>query len=141
VAGKAFRCGALMTHTPQDPAKLDLTRAMEDLAAPAYVIDRDGRFRWLNKAYIELFGDHRGRPFGDYVAPEHKQLARTNFARTVVGKTTTTFDLVVFDRGGGRLTLRITSAPLRENTGWSASSGSGFRWRNLPTPRRRSSTT
>ena len=98
---------------PENPAKLDLFRAMDDLAAPAYVIDRDGRFSWLNQAYIELFGDRRGQSFADYVAPEHRQLALTNFARKVVGKTTRVFDLAVFDRSGARITLRITSAPLR----------------------------
>jgi len=109
--------GSLVPNEPfpyRPPAKLDLTRAMEHLVAPAYVIDRDGRFRWLNKACVELFGDRRGRPFVDYVAPEHEQLARTNFARKAAGKTTI-FDLVVLDRAGERLTLRITSAPLREN--------------------------
>jgi PAS domain S-box-containing protein len=103
-----------MTPTPQDLAKLDLIRAMEDLAAPACVIDKDGRFRWLNQAYVDLFGDLRGRQFLENVAPEHKQLSRTNFARKIVGKTTTVFDMTVLDRAGERLTLRITSAPLRE---------------------------
>jgi PAS domain S-box-containing protein len=98
---------------PPDPAAFDLSGAMEALAAPAYVIDRDGRFRWLNRAYIELLGDVRGQPFRDYVAPEHRQIAKTNFARKVVGKTTTIFDLAVIEPSGGRVTLRITSAPLR----------------------------
>ncbi len=88
---------------------------MDDLAAPAYVIDRDGRFRWVNQAYIDIFGDRRGRPFVEYVAPEHRQRARTNFARKVVGKTTTIFDLTVLDHAGERVTVRITSAPLRCN--------------------------
>ena len=87
---------------------------MEDLAAPASVIDRDGRFRWVNQAFVELFGDLRGRPYVDNVAPEHKQVSRTNFARKIVGKTTTIFDMTVLDRAGERLTLRISSAPLRE---------------------------
>jgi PAS domain S-box-containing protein len=99
--------------TPDDIKDLDFARAMDDLAAPAYVIDRDGRFRWVNRAYLELFGDRRGRPFVDYVAPEHRQRARTNFARKVVGKTTTIFDLTVLDQAGDRVTVRITSAPLR----------------------------
>src|SRR3954452_9230720 len=103
-----------MKPTPENLAKLDLTRALEDLAAPAYVIDRDGRFRWLNRAYVELFGDRRGKPFADLVAPEHRGLARTNFARKLVGNTTRIFDLTVLDRSGERLTLRITSAPLRQ---------------------------
>jgi DNA-binding CsgD family transcriptional regulator len=50
----------------------------------------------------------------DHVAPEHKQVSRTNFARKIVGKTTTIFDMTVLDRAGERLTLRISSAPLRE---------------------------
>jgi len=103
-----------MTPTPEDLAKLDLIRAVEDLAAPACVIDKDGRFRWVNQAYIDLFGDLRGRPFAENVAPEHKQLSRTNFARKMVGKTTMVFDMNVLDRAGEPLTLRITSAPLRE---------------------------
>jgi PAS domain S-box-containing protein len=96
-----------------DNSQLDFSRAMDDLAAPACVIDREGRFSWLNRAYIELFGDRRGESFADYVAPEHRRLARTNFARKVVGKTTQIFDLSVYDRTGARITMRITSAPLR----------------------------
>jgi PAS domain S-box-containing protein len=99
--------------TPEDPAKFDLSRAIDDLAAPAVVIDRDGRYSWLNRAYIELFGDRRGQPFVDSIAPEHRQLARTNFARKVVGKTTGIYDLTVFDRSGARITLRTMSSPLR----------------------------
>lgn len=99
--------------TPNDLVTLDLPGAMDDLAAPAYVIDRDGRFSWLNRAYVELFGDLRGQPFIEYVAPEHRQLARTNFTRKVVGKTTRIFDLAVLDANGRRIPLRITSAPLR----------------------------
>src|SRR5947199_2992761 len=30
----------------------DLPRALAELAAPAYVIDRDGRLRWLNSAFF-----------------------------------------------------------------------------------------
>lgn len=99
--------------TPDDFQNLDFARAMDDLAAPAYMIDRDGRFSWVNQAYIELFGDRRGRPFADSVAPEHRQRARTNFARKVVGKTTTIFDLTVLDGAGERVTVRVTSAPMR----------------------------
>jgi PAS domain S-box-containing protein len=92
---------------------LDFAKVMEDLAAPAYVIDKDGRFRWLNRACIETFGDLRGRSFVDHVVPEHRQRGRTNFARKVVGNSTTVFDIDVFDRAGERITIRVTSAPLR----------------------------
>jgi PAS domain S-box-containing protein len=94
---------------------LDLPRAIEDLAAPAYVMDKDGRFRWVNDAYIDLLGDRRGELFVDVVAPEHRSLARTNFARKVVGKTTHIFDLRVLDHEGNSITLKITSSPLRRD--------------------------
>jgi PAS domain S-box-containing protein len=93
----------------------DITDALEDLAAPACVIDREGRYRWLNRAYIELFGDKRGQPFVDGIVPEQRALARTNFARKVVGKSTRVYDLRVIDRLGNAVTLRTTSAPLRQN--------------------------
>lgn len=107
----------LQTVFTDDPANLDLSDALEDLAAPAYVIDRDGRFRWLNRAYVELLGDLRGRPFVERVAPEHRQLARANVARKLGGKPTAIFDLAVFDRSGGRVTMRITSVPVRNGGG------------------------
>jgi PAS domain S-box-containing protein len=105
-------------QTPEESAlasTLDLSGAIDDLAAPACVIDRDGRYRWLNRAYIELFGDRRGQPFVDAIVPEQRALARTNFARKVVGKTTLVYDLRVIDRLGNAVTLRTTSAPLRQN--------------------------
>jgi PAS domain S-box-containing protein len=96
-------------------AALDLPTAVEDLAAPAYVINREGRFSWVNRAMVECLGDLRGELFIEYVAPEHRQLARTNFTRKVVGKTTRIFEMVVLDRNGGRIPMRFTSAPLRRD--------------------------
>ena len=98
-----------------DLSTLDLPTAVEDLAAPAYVISREGCFSWVNRAMVELLGDLRGEPFIEYVAPEHRQLARTNFTRKVVGKTTKIFEMVVLDRNGGRIPMRLTSAPLRRD--------------------------
>jgi len=122
--------------TPDEFKGLDFARAMNDLAAPAYMIDREGRFSWVNQAYIELFGDRRGRPFSDYVAPEHRQRARTNFARKVVGKTTTIFDLTVLDRNGERITVRVTSAPMRKDGEIIGIFGIGFPLPQVPAPSR-----
>lgn len=94
---------------------LDLSGALECLAAPAYVLDREGRLRWLNDAFVELFGDLRGRSFVDHVAPDHRQLARPNFVREITGNATAISDLALLDRSGGRVTLRVTVAPLRVN--------------------------
>src|SRR5215211_1530101 len=93
-------------------AAFDLPRAVQDLPGPAYVISREGRFCWVNRSMVELIGDLRGKPFVDHVAPEHRQVARTNFTRKVVGKTTQIFDTIVLDRNGGRIPMRLSSAPL-----------------------------
>jgi PAS domain S-box-containing protein len=93
---------------------LDFAEVLDNLAAPAYLIDKEGRFSWLNRACIETFGDLRGRSIVDHVVPEHRQKGRTNFARKIVGNSTTIFDIDVLDRSGERITIRVTSAPLRE---------------------------
>jgi PAS domain S-box-containing protein len=114
-------------------AALDLPTAVEDLAAPAYVINREGRFCWINRAMLELLGDLRGEPFVEYVAPEHRQLARTNFTRKVVGKTTQIFEMVVLDRNGARIPMRLTSAPLRRDGNIVGIFGIGMPLANAPT--------
>ncbi len=98
---------------PPELVSVDLPGALDELAAPACAIDRDGRFTWVNRAFIDIFGDLRGEPFIERVAPEDRQLARTKFTRKVVGKTTDVFDMRVLDREGTLITMRTTSAPLR----------------------------
>ena len=93
--------------------KLDLRRALEEFAAPAYVIGRDGRFQWLNRAAVALIGERRGQPFEGVVAPEHRNLARANFARKILGDDRTVYDLLVCEQGGDVVRLRICSVPLR----------------------------
>jgi DNA-binding CsgD family transcriptional regulator len=92
---------------------LDLRRALEEFAAPAYVIGRDGRFQWLNRAAVTLIGERLGLPFESVVAPEHRSLARANFARKLLGDDGTVYDLLVCGQGGDLVRLRICSAPLR----------------------------
>jgi DNA-binding CsgD family transcriptional regulator len=93
--------------------KFDLHRAVRDFAVPTYVIGRDGRFWWLNPASIRLIGDRRGEPYENVVAPEHRNLARANFARKIVGEDGTVFDLLVSDQTGDLVRLRVSSVPLR----------------------------
>jgi DNA-binding CsgD family transcriptional regulator len=95
--------------------ELDLHGAMEELAVPAYVVGRDGRFQWLNAAGVRLIGDRRGQPFENVVAPEHWNLARANFARKIIGEDGTVYDLLVADRTGELARLRICSVPLRSS--------------------------
>jgi DNA-binding CsgD family transcriptional regulator len=96
-------------------AKPDLLDALEAVRVPAFVIDRDGRLRWMNHEAVEIVGDRVGEPFARFVAPEDLALARTNFARKLIGEATSTeFDLSVLGRDGQRHHFNISSVPLVE---------------------------
>jgi PAS domain S-box-containing protein len=91
----------------------DLERALAEMPITVYVIDRDGRFRWLNDGARDLLGDVVGRRFKWVVAPDQLHLARKQFARKIIGEAATTeFDLTLLARDGRRVTLRINSVPL-----------------------------
>jgi PAS domain S-box-containing protein len=94
---------------------LDLCRALSELAIPVYLIDREGRFRWLNEAGRTLVGDLVGAPFTRAIAPDHLHIAKENFARKIVGEGATEYELALLDTKGDRVVVRISSAPLRES--------------------------
>lgn len=91
---------------------MDITQALEDVAVPAYLIDPDGRFQWLNRKARELIGDVVGSPFSRVCAPEDLRVARTEFARKVVGHAKTEFRLTVMRPDGRRTVVEISSVPL-----------------------------
>ncbi len=91
----------------------DLERALAEMPIPVCILDRDGRFRWLNGRARDLFGDILGRKFKWVVAADQLHLARQQFARKLIGEAAATqFDLAVLASDGRRLTVRINSVPL-----------------------------
>ncbi len=94
------------------PLSHKVGRALQTLSVPAYVIDRDGRFAWLNRGAVELVGDAVGRRFSVVVAPDQLNLARQEFARKLIGEAAETdYELDVVGPAG-RVTVRIASVPL-----------------------------
>ena len=63
----------------------DLAPSVARLAMPAYILDRNGVVRWLNRAALTEFGDLRGKRLGQIVAPEYASLARQEFAAKLLG--------------------------------------------------------
>lgn len=101
-----------MTH--HDPG-FDVIHALDAMTVPVAVIDRRGRFRWLNQGAIEVHGGRIGDPFIRVVAPEDVHLARTNFAKTLIAETRSTeFPLTLLDADGGRVRVYVSSAPIRD---------------------------
>ena len=95
--------------------ELNVTHALEATGVPAYVIDRQGKIRWLNRGARTLIGNRMGQHFGSVVAPEARHLARKQFARKLIDGTATDYDLLLLDREGRRRPVRISSVPLRQD--------------------------
>lgn len=98
-----------------DGGEADVKRVVEAIAVAASVVDLQGRFRWLNRGAVELFGDVLGRPFTRVVAPDHVNLARKQFALKLIGEVLATdYPLAVIDASGRRVHVQVCSAVLFE---------------------------
>jgi PAS domain S-box-containing protein len=93
----------------------DLLKTIERIGVPSYVIDRDGRIRWINPAARRIVGDVEGRELGEVVAPEYLRRAREEFARKLVGGAATDFELEIVDAQGRHVLAEISSVPLEED--------------------------
>jgi PAS domain S-box-containing protein len=103
---------AMTHHEPN----VDVTHALEEVTLPACVVDRQGKVRWQNRGLIELVGDRLGQPVTRMVAPEDLQIARTHFAKKMLGEAETTdYELTVLRRDGRRLRVRVSSVPLMKD--------------------------
>jgi PAS domain S-box-containing protein len=92
----------------------DVLDGLERVGMPAYLVDRHGRIRWLNAAFLSLLGDVRGRLLSSLAAPDHVQRSREQLARKLVGgRSRTDFEIDVIDRNGGRTPISVSSVPVR----------------------------
>jgi PAS domain S-box-containing protein len=111
-AREADRHSTQMTNSGHE---LNVSHALDAVRVPAFVIDRDGRIRWLNRRARDIVGDRLGEPFSRVVAPEDLALTRTNFARKLIGEAASTeFDVSVLGRDGRRQAFTVSSVPLVE---------------------------
>jgi PAS domain S-box-containing protein len=93
---------------------IDVLDGLERVSMPSYLVDRDGRIRWLNEAALALFGDVRGRLLSSLAAPDHAQRSREQLARKVIGGASRTdFEIDTIDRNGRRTTMSVSSVPVR----------------------------
>ena len=93
----------------------DLAPSVARLAMPAYILDRNGVVRWLNRAALTEFGDLRGKRLGQIVAPEYASLARQEFAAKLLGTAEATEASVTVRAADGRMvSVDISSTQLLE---------------------------
>jgi DNA-binding CsgD family transcriptional regulator len=93
----------------------DVAQALAEVAVPAYVLDRRGQIRWLNRGAFTLIGNRIGEHFARIVAAEGLNLARAQFARKLIGGMATDYELTLLDRDGQRRRFRISSVPIRRH--------------------------
>jgi DNA-binding CsgD family transcriptional regulator len=94
----------------------DLAPSIALLAMPAYILDRNGVVRWLNRAALTEFGDLRGKRVGQIVDREFAALARQEFAAKLLGTTETTEATVtVLTADGRRVSVDISSTQLLQH--------------------------
>jgi len=91
----------------------DVEQALADVPVPSYVLDTDGRVRWINPAAERLLGDVRGRHFTSVVGLEDRARAQELFASKVLGTTAATEASGVFvSTDGTRVELEVSAVPL-----------------------------
>jgi PAS domain S-box-containing protein len=90
-----------------------LPEALTALDVPAYVLDRQGRVRWLNDAAKEFGGEEMvGKLFSSVVSPDAIRRARQTFEKNLRGERHGSYSIDLLPRGDEPVTVEITSAPI-----------------------------
>jgi len=96
----------------------DITRALEAVSVPAYIVDLQRRVRWQNAASFELVGDLRGRLDGSVgLDPMDLVRVRQAFARKLNGAVQTQLEVTIARQDGTPVRVAVNSVPLRDGDG------------------------
>ena len=109
-----------MLETESTPPFLSLVApklplALEEIDVPCYVLDANGRIRWLNAAARDLVGDVTGQLFTAVVHPRDVPRARTRFAKNMQSEETGEFGVDIVGTDGQSVQVEISSVPLRSH--------------------------
>jgi DNA-binding CsgD family transcriptional regulator len=95
----------------------DVEAALEDVDVPAYVLDRFGYIRWLNREAESIMGDKRGHRFTEVITAADTPRASAAFARNIVGGAgVKDVGVDVLSRRGEPIRVEVSSVPLRRGT-------------------------
>ena len=104
-----------MTRSNRDPIAPEecLIAGLDELPVPLGIVDRDGKFSFINRSATALLGEVLGRHYSRVVAPEDLSLARQHFARKMMGQARATeYELTLLARDGRRARAHIRSVAL-----------------------------
>ena len=91
----------------------DIAEAVARLPLPIFALDRDGTIRWLNRSARRVIGDRTGEHFSKIVAPESLPIVEREFAKKIVGTTTSSeYEATLLGVDGARIPVEISSVAL-----------------------------
>jgi PAS domain S-box-containing protein len=94
----------------------DLSRALDEIEVPAYLLDRERRIRALNRAALAITGDVRGRFVESLVAPADRAGTRERTARLLLdGVPLGDVTVSVLSRDGELVPVQGSSVALRDS--------------------------
>jgi DNA-binding CsgD family transcriptional regulator len=86
--------------------------ALERVNVPAYILDRDGRIRWLNPAAEAIVGDVVGRRVTEVLDQIDERTAWSIFRRNLSGVPHPDFSLDLVAPDGAPTRVQVSSTPL-----------------------------
>ncbi len=89
--------------------EVDLRHELQHVRFPAWLLDRDGRFVWLNRAANALVGDVRGKLYPSVVDPAYLSRAREQFTGKLFGQRVTDYEIVLVTQDGSSVPIEVSS--------------------------------
>jgi PAS domain S-box-containing protein len=97
-------------------AEQQFKEGLQRVNIPGWIIDDRGLFKWVNDAFIELFGDRVGQHYSSAVAPEHRSAVDLQFARKLAGTPVTDYEIDAVASDGRRVAIDVSSVRLDGST-------------------------
>jgi PAS domain S-box-containing protein len=93
---------------------------LQHVGVPSWILDQDGSFVWVNKAYADLYGDRQGEHIGTSFAPTsagqaEQRLRRLGDRKTPAGSTANV-EVEMLARDGSRVLAQISAVRLQPGT-------------------------
>lgn len=112
--------GSSRHRTSSRNPKLDVAQqfkeGLECVHIPGWIIDDRGVFKWVNDAFVELFGDRVGEHYSSIVAPEHRRVVDLQFARKLNGTPVTDYKIDAVTLDDRRVAIGVSSVRLDGST-------------------------
>src|SRR5579862_1562750 len=85
-------------RSPNRDSAQQFKDGLQRVSVPGWIINQRGVFRWVNDAFIELFGDRVGQHYSSIVAHEHRNVVDLQFARKLNGTPVTDYEIEAVTR-------------------------------------------